>query len=141
VVRDGRDIALSDNQRQLAHYGTILLSPAEQEWLEAERSIALWSRINEKAADLGEKLSDVYLRVSFEDLLEKPVKVTRRVFRFFGLPGNPREAAKLVEAPESRGRWRHADPAMMARLEQIGGAALRRFGYATADRQEGLDAG
>lgn len=140
VVRDGRDIALSCNDREIAPYETMLLPPSE-DWLEAEHSIALWSRVNTLAADLGERLSGVYLRVRLEDLCEKPVKVTRRVFRFFGLPGDPRAAAPLIEAPASLGRWQRADPAVVARLERIGGTALRRFGYAAADRQAVLDAG
>jgi cellulose synthase/poly-beta-1,6-N-acetylglucosamine synthase-like glycosyltransferase len=133
VVRDGRDVALSANQFQLARYGTTLLSPAEQEWSEAERSIALWSRINGLAAERGERLGGAYLRVRFEDLCARPVAVTRRVFRFFGLPGDPRKAARMVETPASMGRWRHADPELVARLEEIGGGVLRRFGYAAAD--------
>jgi hypothetical protein len=130
VVRDGRDMALSSNQLQLARYGTLVLPAAEQEWPEAERSIALWGRINGLAADLGERLGNGYLRVRLEDLCARPVEVTRRVFRLFGLPGDPREAARLVESPASLGRWRSADPELAARLEEIGGGALRRLGYA-----------
>jgi GT2 family glycosyltransferase len=141
VVRDGRDMAFSSNQLQLARYGTLILSSAEQAWSEAERSIALWSRINSLASELGEQMGGAYLRVRLEDLCENPVEVTRRVFRFFGLPGDPRAAAGLVEIPPSLGHWQRADPELVARLEEIGGGALWRFGYSgdvrppTAPRQ------
>jgi hypothetical protein len=122
-------MALSANQLQLARYGELLLSAAERQCPEAERSIALWNRVNLWAADLGERLGAAYLRVRFEDLCARPAAVTREVFRFFDLPGEPRRAARLVAPPESLGRWRRADVELVARLEQAGGAALRRFGY------------
>lgn len=129
LVRDGRDMALSANQLQLARYGELLLSAAERQCSEAERSIALWNRVNLWAADLGEHLGAAYLRVRFEDLCARPAAVTGEVFRFFDLPGDLRQAARLVAPPESLGRWRRADAELVARLELAGGAALRRFGY------------
>jgi len=129
VVRDGRDMALSANQLQLGRYETILLTASEQAGSEPERSAALWSRINLWAAEVGERLGGAYLRVRWEDLCARPVAVTRRVFRFLDLPGDPRRAARLVVPPETLGRWRHADPALVARLESIAGPALERFGY------------
>jgi hypothetical protein len=129
VVRDGRDMALSTNQLQLGRYGSIMLSPAQQEWPEPERSIALWSLINGWAEAIGARLGPAYLRVRFEDLCECPTEVIARTYRFFDLPGSARRAAHLVEPPESLGRWRRADPRLIARLEEIGGTVLRRFGY------------
>lgn len=129
LVRDGRDMALSTNQLQLGRYSSILLSPAQQEWSEPERSIALWCLINGWAAEIGERLGPAYLRVRFEDLCDRPTEVIARIYRFFDLPGNGRRSAHLVEPPESLGRWRLADPRLIARLEEIGGAVLRRFGY------------
>jgi hypothetical protein len=129
VVRDGRDMALSDNQLQLGRYGAMMLAADERAWSEPERSIALWSRVNLWAARLGERLGAAYLRVRWEDLCARPAAVTRRLFRFFELPGDARRAARLVEPPATLGRWRHADPALVARFEAIAGPALERFGY------------
>jgi hypothetical protein len=129
VVRDGRDMALSANQLQLARYGELLLSAAERQRPDAERSITLWNRVNLWAADVGERLGAAYLRIRFEDLCARPAAVTKEVFRFFDLPGDPRRAARQVAPPESLGRWRRADPELVARLQEAGGAALRRFGY------------
>ena len=129
VVRDGRDMALSANQLQLARYGATLLPPIAQEWSESERSIALWARVNAWAADVGARLGPAYLRVHWEDLCARPAVLTGRVFRFFDLPGDARRAARLVETPASPGRWRRADPKLVARLEEIAGPALERLGY------------
>lgn len=132
VVRDGRDMAFSSNQLQLARYGPRLLSAEEQGGSQAERSIALWSRINGLTADYGVELGGAYLRLRLEDLCARPAAVARRLRRFFELPGDPGAAAREVAAPATFGRWRREDPALVARLEAIAGPTLRRFGYPAA---------
>ena len=53
VVRDGRDMALSENQVQLRKHGDAVLGASDEP--EALRSIALWREINLRAADFGEQ--------------------------------------------------------------------------------------
>ncbi len=134
VVRDGRDMAMSGNQLQLARYRELLLSQAERDWSEAEQSIALWNRINRRAAEVGARLGHAYLRVRLEDLCAWPVEVTTRVFHFFDLPGDPSRASQLVAPPASLGRWQRADSTVVARLEEIAGTTLKHFGYLTTAR-------
>jgi hypothetical protein len=129
VLRDGRDVALSSNQLQLGRYGEMLLSPAEQTLGEAERSILLWSSVNSWASAIGDRLGHAYLRVRLEDLCSRPVATSRAVLRFFDLRGSARLAAGVVEIPATLGRYRRADPSLVARLEALAGEALRRFGY------------
>jgi hypothetical protein len=126
VVRDGRDMAFSENQVQLRKHGDAVLGDASEP---AElRSIALWSAVNLRAADHGEgRLGDRYLRVRFEDLCARPAETTARILGFFGLRGDAeRIAAEEVQVPETLGRWRGRD---VAALEARAGDALRRFGY------------
>ena len=52
------------------------------------------------------------------------------VLRFFGLEGDAeRIAADEVQAPPTLGRWREADPALRAALNERAADALERFGY------------
>ena len=53
-MRDGRDMAFSENQQQLKKHGDAVLSgiPRRKKQL---RSIALWSTMNTQAADFGER--------------------------------------------------------------------------------------
>jgi GT2 family glycosyltransferase len=128
VVRDGRDMALSENQVQLRKHGEAVLGASDE--AEALRSIALWREINLRVADFGEQeLGDRYLRIRFEDLCEQPAVVAARVLRFFGLEGDAQRAAKEVQAPPTLGRWIDADPRLQAALSERAGDALRRFGY------------
>ncbi len=131
LIRDGRDMAFSANQNQLNKYGGAMIPPELAGWPQPVRSIALWSRINQWAADYGEsRMHGRYLRVRFEDLCAEPVPQVRRVFDFFGLAGDPAEAAGIELAPpDSIGRWQPEDPNVLGALHEYGGAALRRFGY------------
>lgn len=130
VVRDGRDMAYSSNQVQLRKHGDALLGRGEDQ-SEALRSIRLWSEVNLRAADHGEReLGPRYLRIRFEDLCAEPAGVLAEVFGFFGLDGDvERIAAEEVAVPETLGRWRAQDAATLAALEASAGEALRRFGY------------
>jgi hypothetical protein len=139
LVRDGRDIAFSDNQNQLIKFGLPFLGWQERE--ERRRlnrraqlpagSLKLWSQANLAAADYGErKLGDRYLRVRFEDLCADPIVVAGRLLDFAGLEGNAQEiASQEVEPPTSVGRWRSQDAKVLQDLRGIGQAAGERFGY------------
>ena len=130
LVRDGRDMALSDNQVQLRKHGAAVLGDGGGE-LSLLRSIALWREVNLRAADFGEReLGPRYLRIRFEDLCADPPAVTAAVLRFFGLHGDAGPISREeVRPPSSLGRWRDVDGSTIAELEAAAGGALRRFGY------------
>ena len=134
LVRDGRDMAYSSNQNQLQMHGNVLLNATENRWPEPLRSMALWSRINLRAAEFGERiLGDRYLRVRFEDLCLESAATTSRILAFLGLEGDADSIAALevASAPrETLGRWKHHATASDAtELTGIGRVALLKFGY------------
>jgi hypothetical protein len=131
VVRDGRDMAFSDNQGQLRSYGSGILESDELGWDVPQRSMALWSRVNLAAADYGEQtMRERYLRLRLEDLCLDPKQSVARLLGFLQLDADASLIAQVeVERPSSLGRWRSYDPALLADLERIGGAGLHRFGY------------
>jgi Sulfotransferase family len=129
VIRDGRDMMLSSNQNQLRkHGGAYLGRPVDLS--SPLDSVELWARLNLEAARYGaEHLGDRYFRVRFEDICSNPALVAAEMFEFIGLEGDPEDAAAEVDPPESIGRWREQDPALLSRVEQVAGEALREFGY------------
>jgi sulfotransferase family protein len=128
VVRDGRDMALSENQNQLRKHGNAV--PLPNGLPPAARSLALWGWVNLEAKRYGEShLGDRYLRIAFEELCERPASVARSVLEFFELDGDPEAAAADVVKPASLGRWRAADPTVLAELEAVGAVALAELGY------------
>jgi Sulfotransferase family len=130
VVRDGRDMAFSDNQQQLMKHGSAVLEGRVSR-RRPLRSIALWNKVNLMAADYGERvLGPRYLLLRFEDLCDEPERTIGRAFDFLGLEGDPQAAAAEVHAPKGLGRWRSRRKGLLRALEQQAEPALRRFGYA-----------
>jgi len=131
ILRDGRDMAYFNNQNQLRKHGSTLVEPAEQQWSQPLQSMALWSRLHLLTAEYGEKnMPGQYLRVRYEDLCFEPIATIERIFEFFGLSGDVQKIAEEeVSPPATIGRWRSQDAQMVARLHQIGSAALQKFGY------------
>ena len=129
-VRDGRDMALSENQNQLIKHGSAVLGGARISWRRPVRSIALWSKANCAAADYYERrLGDAYLRVRFEDLCAEPTETVAAILGLFGLEGDAERMAEAVRPPATLGRWRKKSRRLVEQLEQVGGEGLRRFGY------------
>lgn len=126
VLRDGRDVALSDNRLQLNRYGP-LLDRSEDEPVPV-RSAAWWAWANLRARKHSEELGGDYLLVRFEDLCAEPDVWTRRILDFSG--GDGAALAAEVEPPPSLGRWRRHEAALVGAIEAACGDALRGFGYA-----------
>jgi hypothetical protein len=130
-VRDGRDMAFSENQNQLRKHGSVILDADQEKLARPLQSIVVWTRVNDRAADYGEQvLGDRYLRVRFEDLCSDPAGTARRVFEFFGLEGDAEGvASETVRPPSTLGRWRDEKAATVRGLEEIAAPVLARFGY------------
>jgi len=132
IVRDGRDMAFSNNQNQVRKHGGAVLNPLERLINPLSvRSILVWDRVNERSAEFGEtKLGRNYHLVHFEDLCRNPIEATTRLLRFLGAELDARSIAGLeVSPPTSVGRWTSAPPALIAKLERAADRSLRKFGY------------
>jgi hypothetical protein len=129
-LRDGRDMAFSENQNQLVKHGDALLGDDLRKEKTPVRSIAVWSRVNSAAADYGEaQLGERYLRIRFEDLCAQPAETVRRIYDFFGLDGDAEAAAAAVRPPDTLGRWELRRKGIVDALHRTAEPALARFGY------------
>lgn len=130
-VRDGRDMAFSENQNQLRKHGNAVLDETQLGLDKPLQSIALWTDVNLRAADFGERvLRDRYLRIRFEDLCAEPGATARSVFDFLELEGDAEGmAVDAVQPPSTLGRWRDENAATVEALQEIAAPALTRFGY------------
>lgn len=131
LVRDGRDMAFSANQNQLARHGATVLGAAWDGRALPERSIALWAKVNRLAAWYGKHvLGQRYRAIRFEDLCLEPEKVGKKILEFLGLePSFGFQAGEIVKPPSSLRRYLTQDMRMVAKLERIAADVLGQFRY------------
>lgn len=136
LIRDGRDMALSDNQNQPNKHFEALFGedyPGPSPLL----SIRLWARANSQVADWGERtLGKRYMQIRFEDLCASPAETLLRVLTDGGLDKTVSErigsaADKVIRTPDSSGRWQNLPEAEATELTEAASDALKRFGYLT----------
>jgi hypothetical protein len=130
MIRDARDMMLSDNTHFLKDYGYWVLGPEWWRDLEAAQ-LELWQWGNKRAAEFGERyLGDRYHMVRYEDLCQKPAETVTRLLEFLGAP--KMDVGPLIEGIRDRGnigRWRRAGAAKVVELGRGAEADLKRFGY------------
>jgi hypothetical protein len=132
LVRDGRDMAYSQNQNQLEALGPALLSDLADDEPQPVRSISLWSRINLAAARYGRRnMGGRHLVVRYEDLCAEPERTIARLLTHIEVDPDPvvARAAELVVPSLEIGRWRQHDSAEVEAVSAAGAAGLSEFGY------------
>ena len=130
LVRDGRDMAFSDNQNQLRRHGRTVLGDAMDAMTPPLQSVSLWNAVNLAAAEYCEAhLGDRYLRVRLEDLCADSRAEIARILAFLEVDGDPERLAPLVQPPSSLGRWRNEPAEIVDQLTKAAEAGLRKFDY------------
>jgi len=132
ILRDARDMALSQNQNQLRKHGRAVLQWRNRLFRSMpERSALVWEKVNLRAADFAESnLRENYLRVRFEDLCAKPLETTVQVLNFLQAAVDPEPISRAeISPPESLGRWRKYSQGIISKVEARAATSLRRFGY------------
>jgi Sulfotransferase family len=132
VVRDGRRMAFSRNQKQPMHYGDVALGAEAELLSEPARAIKFWGWANERAADYGENhMGERYLRLRFEDICDAPHAACATMIAFAHDGAQPpaalvEQTAALVSGVRAQG----AQPAQASQeIEQLVLPSLERFGY------------
>ncbi len=133
LVRDGRDMAVSDNQAQYRkHFSAAFGRPPVGQALDPMASCQLWSKVNLEVARYGAgQLDGRYLRLRLEDLVTDPTTEITRLLVFAGLdPGAAASLKAHVRTPDTMYRWRQAlDEISQADMISENRTALAEFGY------------
>jgi hypothetical protein len=130
MIRDARDMMLSENIYFLRQNGQWLLGP--DWWRNPEAAqLELWRASNKRALEFAQQyLKDRYLLVRYEDLCQKPAETVSAVTTFLGSPEI--NIGPLIEGIRDRGnigRWRRDQAAKVIELDRGAQAELKRFGY------------
>lgn len=130
VVRDARDMMLSENRYFLRQHGHWILGP---DWWKdpLEAQLQLWRMGNEGAATFGQRcLAGRYHMLRYEDLCQKPAETVTQLLQFLGAEGvNVDSLIEGIGARGNIGRWRGADKREVSALGESVRADLERFGY------------
>lgn len=137
VVRDGRDMAFSQNQGQVRDLGDLVLGETLADAPPPVRSAAFWARQNLRLAEQGERLlGEHYLRLRYEDLCGDPRGSAATLLAFLEAPAVAVDgaaavdaAAALVRPSTSIGRWREQTPEIAAAVAEAARPALAPLGY------------
>ena len=130
MIRDARDMMLSDNTHFLKDHGYWMLGPEWWRDLEAAQ-LELWQWGNKRAAEFGERyLGDRYHMIRYEDLCQKPAETVTRLLEFLDAP--KMNLGPLIDGIRDRGnigRWRRAGGPEARDLGADMRSDLERFGY------------
>ena len=137
LVRDGRDMALSENQNQPKKHYQALFGDAYQACQDTgpECAIRLWAAANSQVADWGEReLGNRYMRVRFEDVCASPRDVMYDTLIKSGIEPAVADRASagadaVIKAPSSLGRWQRLSVEDARILTEKCAGTLKRFGY------------
>ena len=137
LVRDGRDMALSNNQNQPKKHYQALFGDAYEACQDAapECAIRLWATANSQVADWGEReLGNRYMRVRFEDVCASPRVVMYDTLIKSGIEPAVADRASagadaVIKTPSSLGRWQRLSDEDARALTEKFADTLKRFGY------------
>jgi len=129
VVRDGRDMALSENQRQATRYGGLVLGDDAE--VDPVRSAAFWSAANCWAlAQGGRLLGERFSVVRYEDLIADPTgTLASATWAGLSLEGLDVALEQVQPGRVSSGRWRDLPPERQAAVTEAARPGLEVFGY------------
>ncbi len=132
VVRDGRDMALSENQRQVQKHFKSLFGQQPPEHL-ATASLQMWEKANLQALRWAEReLGERHLVIRFEGICMEPERVILFLLESLGIEADSRTlaiAAACIRLPGNIGRWRSADHETRDMFRRLATDGLEAFGY------------
>lgn len=113
VVRNGLDMAFSDNQLQLQNWHWLFgIEKRNIRLAPQQASLKYWVESNLRTLDLSKRLPhENFMLLRFEALCAQPLDVVTALFNFLGIPPDDSLVAKcvaLVKSPDTIGRYRDA---------------------------------
>jgi len=131
VIRDGRDISLGNAFVSSNRYLDAFLEDDERSLPPEQKMILFWGRSNQRAMEYGTAaLGDRYTMMRWEDLCLKSISMTEKLIRFAGgVQSAALSASRLVERPDSIGRWADFPPEVRDPVVARGQLWLSLFGY------------
>ena len=131
LIRDGRDMALSQNQNQTVKHFSAMFGEELPGGDMQLASCRLWTRANLSTAQWAKRvLGKQYIPVKFEDICNDPQTSAQSLFSRLGIQASDVGFhADVIAKPESLGRWRSLPETDIRNLTAAARDALQEFGY------------
>jgi len=133
IVRDGRDMALSDNTNLLRKHGDFLLDDPHCRENHEAAQLRLWTLGNRVAYEDGTQyLGTNYSVVNYETLCARPHYTLERLFAFLSVEADEAvvaAASRLIVPSAGIGRWRKSDLRILQEPDEETLRTLALFGY------------
>jgi hypothetical protein len=108
LSRHSLDLAFSDNQNQLMHWGKHYLGePCE---ITPRTSLKFWIKTHQRMMDLKSKMQERMYIMSYDSLCENPKLEIKKLLNFLGVRTNfikQWRLSKLISPPQSIGRYKN----------------------------------
>lgn len=129
VVRDGRDMAISENQNQFRDFYKQIFDIDNVN--NQIGSAQLWNHVNSQGYNVGKKLfNDNYQVVRYEDLCTKPEQTIKTMFSKLDFEiENIKSLIDLVKPTTSNGRYKKLEPELLSQISVAAAEGLRLFNY------------
>lgn len=127
VVRNGLDLAYSENQNQLRLWGARFLGVDRIE-ISPRFSLKYWAAVHRRVLAAGSEMGGRFLLINFDRLCANPSDELPRLLEFLGFEASPERLAastNLIHSPETIGRFKlfprdDFDPEDVALVRSIG---------------------
>jgi hypothetical protein len=110
VMRNGRDMAFSRNQKQVCLWGSLITGLPYQP--RPAYALHYWRKAHERINRIARDMGDRFLLVNFEEFCGNPMEGISRIAGFAGISLDEKRRRTIsagVEMPESVGRFRDHD--------------------------------
>ncbi len=126
VVRNGLDMAYSDNQNQLKLWGRHFLGDNHQ--ISPRFSLKYWHIVHRRVLEICEPMGSRFLFLNYDELCLSPSKSIKKLMNFLGVENSEvtvEELTGLVKVPKSFGRFKdfgleEFDPVDVDFVKQLG---------------------
>jgi hypothetical protein len=109
VMRNGLDMAFSNNQNQVKLWGTNFIG--EELEINPRYSLKYWCKVHQRISKIGKTMGDNFLLLNYDDFCKEPIKGSNTLCEFLGKEFDPVLVEK-VSAPKSIGRFKSFNATM-----------------------------
>lgn len=110
VIRNGLDMAYSDNQTQLALWGSSFLG--EDLGFSPRNSLKYWCAVHEQVLRVGKPMGENFLLLNYDDFCTQPETAIKKLCDFLQVPDVSSMSIKLqslINTPNTIGRFKLKD--------------------------------